>query len=604
MKTKFLVVILFLVSQISFAQYYQERTTEHNFEFSGMFYKSHFLNPYGMKDIKQLAVGLMDDPFLNIYLNTAIMPKIENGTTKIYLDFRGDRTEEPIAINYVVPFYYDYSYSSYRMPYPDYRYISSARSEPEPIVSLGIITYPIASLNKKFYVGGTFQYIKSKDDFYSTPYTIYNNNYYYDSFGAAIKSSAESVPVVDRYSGEDEMIFTGKLFSFFSGINLIDNLCLGVFFNTVNYERTGSYLNEYNDDYGNLDNYISESKDFKSRNQNYSHFDASLGLQYNSKEIDLGLKAGYLSGNADQLHNSGSRYFYERNTPYVSEEWSHSYSTSSSKQNWDQDGNTKYISFNFLRALEKSNLKGYYKYSKTKVNSNTTSAIFDTSNYSSRYVYDYSSVHEIYLHNSTSYTKDNRIGDALRDITVNEIMIGIDWQLTENIKLQSGIYINNTVSKVNCTEDAVADQYSYYKSEGTYENENLNRVSADKQLRWNYESKYSTFQIPVILDFTISENFDLILGLTRAFQDWNITNKTDVYFRNKLVNENGVIKTEQNFIERYTSPADNYTEDFTNIFTKFNISISKQFKIGLLIDPEFEHTFRIAQWWLNFEAEI
>jgi len=24
----------------------------------------------------------------------------------------------------------------------------------------------------------------------------------------------------------------------------------------------------------------------------------------------------------------------------------------------------------------------------------------------------------------------------------------------------------------------------------------------------------------------------------------------------------------------------------------------------LLIDPEFKHTFRIAQWWLSFEAEL
>ena len=156
MKTKFLMIILFLASQISFAQYYSERTTEHNFEFSDMFYKSHFLNPYGMKNIKQLSVGLIDDPFLNVYLNPAIMPKIENGSTKIYLDFRGDRTEEPITINYAVPYYYDYAYSSIRMPYPDYRYISSARSEPEPIVSFGVITYPIESLNKKFYIGGTF----------------------------------------------------------------------------------------------------------------------------------------------------------------------------------------------------------------------------------------------------------------------------------------------------------------------------------------------------------------------------------------------------------------------------------------------------------------
>lgn len=605
MKIKTIFLFIILISNLSFAQYWQERTTEHNFESSSLFFTSHFLNPYGMKDIKQLSVNLIDDPFLNAYLNPAILPNIENGSTKIYLDFRGDRTEESIVSNYVVPMYYE-SASYSRVQYPDYRYITTTRGEPEPIVSLGIITYPIESLKNKFYVGGTFQYIKSKDDFYSTQFSIYSSNYYYDSFGAAVKNTQENaMPIIDRYSGSDEMIFTGKLLTLFTGINLMDNLNAGIFFNTIAYDRNGSYLYDYKDDYGNLDNYISESKDLKSREQNYSHTDAALGLQYSFEDFTVGIKGGYLSGDVDQLHNNESKYIYQYQTPNVSENWSSSYSISSTLQNWNQNGNTKYIGLNFSKNYESHKIKGYYKYSKSSVNSNTTSAIFDTSNYSSRWVNTYNSIQEIYLYNSTSFTKDNRTGSAVRDNYVHEFMANIDWNLTDYIKFLSGIYISNSKSTVTTTENAVSDRASYYSSQNSnYNYQNNYEENADKQLTWNYENKYFTFQIPIIFNFQFGDKFGLMLGLARVFKDWEITSVTDVYFRNREVNDNGTVKNAQNFIERYTSPKDTYTEDDTNFFTKFNVAITKQMKVGLLLDPEFDSTLRVAQWWLSFDAEL
>lgn len=605
MNSKKIFLFVILISNISFAQYWQERTTEHNFESSSLFFTSHFLNPYGMKDIKQLSVSLIDDPFLNSYLNPAILPKIENGSTKIYLDFRGDRTEEAIVSNYAVPMYYE-SASYFRMPYPDYRYISNTRSEPEPIVSLGIITYPIESLKNKFYVGGTFQYIKSKDDFYSTQFSIYNSNYYYDSFGASVRGNQESsVPIIDRYSGSDEMIFTGKLLTLFSGINLIENLNAGLFFNTISYDRNGSYLYDYKDDFGNLDNNISENKNLKSREQNYSHLDFALGLQYNLDEFSIGIKGGYLDGDVDQIHKDESKYIYQYQTPNVTENWSHSYSIYNSAQNWAQEGNTKYISLNFSKNYENHKVKGYYKYSQSNVNSKTNTAIFDTSNYSSRWVNNYNSVEEIYLYNSDSYMKDNRTGIAERENFIHEFMANVDWSLTENITLLSGIYFNNSKSLITTTENAISDRASFYRSHSTsYNYQNNYAENADKQLTWNYENKYFTFQIPIIFDFKFGEKFGLMLGLARVFKDWEITSVTDVYFRSREVNDNGTIKNAQNFIERYTSPKDTYTEDSTNFFTKFNVAISKQLKVGLLIDPEFDHTFRIAQWWLSFGAEL
>ncbi len=156
--------ILLLPTMIS-AQYWNERTTEHNFEQSSMFFKSHFLNPFGIKHLKDISVGFIDDPFLNIQLNPGMMPKLKNGSTEIYLDFRGDRTESNLVSGYVVPMYFDYYYR----PLPDYRQITESRDESEPIFSIGIITYP---MDDNFYIGGTFQYLNSKDKFYAPSFGI------------------------------------------------------------------------------------------------------------------------------------------------------------------------------------------------------------------------------------------------------------------------------------------------------------------------------------------------------------------------------------------------------------------------------------------------
>ena len=78
------------------AQYWGERTTEQSFEQSELYFTSHFLNTFGIYRYKDVAPGLINDPFLNLYINPANIPSFDEKEMMIYLDFRGDRTEEPI----------------------------------------------------------------------------------------------------------------------------------------------------------------------------------------------------------------------------------------------------------------------------------------------------------------------------------------------------------------------------------------------------------------------------------------------------------------------------------------------------------------------------
>lgn len=595
MKKCILVAMLLLLPSILTAQYWNERTTEHNFEQSDMFFKSQYLNPFGMNHLKDISVGFIDDPFLNIQLNPAMMPKLKNGSTEIYLDFRGDRTESALVSGYSVPAYYDYGYSIM----PDYRQITETRSESEPIFSIGVITYPF---EKNFYIGGTFQYLHSKDNFYSPTFSIYSNNFYTDALSSEMKSSAD-VPIIDRYAGIDEMVQKGILFTAFSGYKISNNFSLGIQFNTVGFDRNGEYLNQNNDDYGNVDNYISNSRDFKSRTQDYNHTDISLGLAYKYDDsFTIGAKAGILDGDVKQDHITQNSYMYQNHEPNVSPEWYYHMSDYNSSQSWNHTGNTKYFGINFSKLVKNNVLSGYYRYSSTNIDASSTSSLIDSSFSSNRWLEYNSSIYGTSRYNSINSDIRNGIGD--RNSNKHEGMFNVKWALTENTNVYTGFYFSKNNSTIENVETALYKRQSDYENTGSYARSEYQELDEDKKLTWNYENTHTSFQIPVIFDFAISNKFGIMLGISRVFNDWNIKSKTDVYLFSRKNNDDGIIKEEKNFIERYTEPTDTYTEDYTDVFTKFNVNVTEQLQVNLLINPEFEDTFRIAQWWLSFRANL
>jgi len=601
MKLTILLIFLIIIPITLPAQYWNERTTEHNFEKSGLFFNSNFLNPYGIKHLKDISVGFIDDPFLNVQLNPAILPKLTKGSTQIYLDFRGDRTESNLVRSYSTPTYYD-SYSRYCCIIPDYRQITETRNESEPIFSLGIITYPVESLNDKFYIGGTFQYLHSKDKFYSPTFGIYDKNFYADGNNARF-AEASSIPVIDKYAGEDEMIQKGILATAFAGYQLLDELSLGVIVSKVGFDRNGNYLNENNDDYGNVDNNESSNKDYKSRTQDYNHIDYALGLSYDINEnIMVGLKGGFLSGDINQDHHSQNRYLYKYNEPEESQEWYYHLSDYNSVQSWDHDGTSKYFSFNFAKLIKKSIVKGFYKYSFTNIDANTKSSLTDTSFSSNRWQNYNSNTFSSSRYRSS--TMDFRNGTGDRDSKRHEGMINVNWTLTEHTKVYTGFYFSQTTSTILNVEDATYERKSNYISTGDYAWNDLQERAEDKELTWRYENIHSSFQIPIVFNFKLNEIFEIMLGINRVFHDWNISSTTSVYLAKRRNNDNGIIKEESNFIERYIEPTDTYTEDYTNVFTKFNVNVTEELQASILINPEFEDTFRIAQWWLSFRANL
>lgn len=600
MKIK-VIILLLISSAIIYPQYFSERSTEQNFEQSDLYFKSHFLNTFGLFNFKKIAPGFFDDPFLNLYINPAAVPDLGDEELLLYIDFRGDRTEVSIIDNYVVHRYYtDVIYR----PYFDPRWFAATRSEPEPIFSLGILNYPLKDLTKNLFIGGTYQLINRGEKFYSVPYGIYYPNYYYDALGIRAEG-LDNIPIQDRYAGKDELSTVGHLFSAFTGYKISDKLSAGLSLNGVIHSREGEYSNTYNDEFGQTSNYNWSNSNSEARNQDYDHLDFSIGVLYNlTPKITVGAKIGYLKGETDQYYSSANKSSHQYNIPNISNEWSYSINDYQNKQEWNHDGNSKYFSLNFTRYIDDNKeFSGYYRYTNSDIELTNSSNILDTSFYTSRYYSTWDTAYSSY--NGRSFTSDIRNGSGKRKVYVHEALLNFLWKLTDKTSVRAGIYYNSTNSQVNSSEPVIALRKSAYSHTYKYNSWNNNyELFEDKLLEWNYESQSWSIQIPIVFNFSINEKWGLMFGLNRILNGWEIHDQTTAYFTKREKNDNGQVTVENNFGERYTQPAQKITEDFMKVMAGLNVTLSKSFKINLLLDPEFDNEFRFAQWWLGFTAKL
>jgi len=590
---------------ILFGQYNGETVTEKSFEQSGLYFTSHFLNPFGVPGYRDVAVGLIDDPFLNLQLNPASLSQFTVGSTHLYLDFRSDRSESAIVADYggIIPLRY---YGPYYPIIIDPRWYSNTRSEPEPVFSLGLLTYPLGNKNRRLFLGGTYQIIHKEELFYTVPAWIYQSRFGYDPLGNLVVED-QNIPITDRYSGADEMVTTGHLFSGFLGYRLSSKLSAGVSLNGVIHSREGNYLNAYQDEYGQINDWDSRYLNFRERSQEYDHLDAAGGLQFDfSSNASAGIKAGYLQGNADQTYTAVDSSKYDYLPSGNPNQWSYNGNRSVTGQSWNQEGKNWYGRVHFSGKINpEAKARAYYQYSKTEIDLANASAISDTGYYDSRWVWDDTVVSRYYSHYSLA---DQRSGRGTREKSLHQAMLNLEWQLTPKNTVLAGVYYSRENSTVSTLEPVLAERFSeYFHYNSVYDPDTsyyLSRLAEDKELEWNYRSNYWTVQVPILARFQFNEHWSMMLGINRILKSWDIEEQTTAYFTRREKTENGQTRVETNFGERYTQPRQRITEDATDFISSFEVAISPKFRINLLVDPAFEDEFRIAQWWLSFRANL
>ncbi len=593
--------LLLLLPGMGQAQYWGNRTTEQSFETSSVHFNSHFLNTHGLFRFKDVAPGLFDDPFLEIHLNPANRPQVDAGDALFYFDFRGDRTEAELISYYHSRPYYDIGW------YPHPVWYSQARTEPEPIFSFGLLTYPFRERLRKMYVGATYQVIYKEEPYYTMPVWIYSPYDRYDPFGDEIdKGEFGEIPVQDRYYGRDELSTEAHLLNFYLGFPVTRDLDVGASLSSVTHDRDGAYINSRTDEYGQTDRGDYRYYNERIKNQEYDHIDVSAGVRYEvERETYVGAKLGYLSGDADQDFHTVDSSLYARGDSLIDQNWYHNRSRGRTDQEWTRDGDAWYARLSFERDLRRGkHLAGYYRYKSADLDLSNATAIFDTAYGASEHYSSYND--RAYRYHHTSYVRDTRTGTGSRSDDNHEAMVTLRWKLNRTSRVSIGALFSSTSSKIDTEEPAFAVRFSEYFNwyNDTLNYHRLHHLVEDKRVEWHHETDYRTIQIPVLVHLDLDRHFTLTLGVNQILERWEVTNETIEFFTYREDTRDDGTEYEENFAERYVQPTRKYTEDYTAVLADLQVLLSEQFKISLKLDPETEGEFKINQWWLSFRLGL
>lgn len=597
--------ILLILPLILQAQYWGEQVNEKKFEQSGVYFNSHYLNPFGINRFSDLLSDLVEDPFAAIQRNPANMPLDSSRSNLIYFDFRGDRNE-PQVLSYAIPTPFMYGdVAAYHAPSIDPRWYDKLRPEPQPVFSLGAIFRPA----QRFYFAGSYQLIFKNEPYYQPPVWLYNAQYGRSAFGDELADPQASVPTIDRYSGSDEMLTRGHFLNAAAGYQLLPRLDIGLGLGLVFHERDGRYGNLNRDFYSSTNDDDWYNEYYLDRQQDYRHIDLSAGARYHlSDKVKLGLKLGYLDGKAEQdfFKRDSSLYSYSYNSPPYSS-WHNSFRNSTSVQDWQRNGRNYYGALQLDYAINPGrSLMIYYSQNRTKLDLSNNSTIIDTSFYAGSWSNESHASH----YQSNSGFSDLRSGDGQSTRHRQQLLLRFRWQEIPRTTVHLGLFLSSQTLEYTVSEPVI--MRSHYHYEGEYQDypadpETVTHYYSrgeDKRLQWNYKLTARSIQIPVFLDYELLDQWHLLLGVNRIWKVWETEDQTVARFKKREINQNGEIEKNENFAERYTSPRETITENLTDFITGLELRLSPDFNIRLLVDPENDPDWRVAQWWLGFNMSL
>jgi hypothetical protein len=581
--TLFLLIVVGSPSWVS-AQYWGERVLEKGFEHTEFFFAPNHLMPYGIGSFKGTTAGLLDDPLQEIIVNPSRLGLDSTHDAWLYTDFRGAKTitEEN---NWIVPAYtyLDSRYapvSSMYLPYP--RLYLESRRELEPVFSGGAIFRPLPETAPSLYAAATYQYILQDAKYYSVPQNIYRTAAGYDFNGKSVAAS-EAMPIVDKYSGKDNMRQAGHFASVYVRYGAPGGLDLGATLSRAMFHRDGSYGSQNYWDY--TGNSTSLWSNMEARAQSYTAWDLGGGVTYHFNEhVSFGVTAGNLWGDAVQaLHTTDSSHYLYKSTT------SDSYYNRSGNglYQWNHQGTTLYYGADILAHTSPAmTMNFYYRHQKSAADIGLASGVLDTS--FSTYSNSYND--QPYSSMSRSILSDARSGGGTQNITTDRLMGSLRWQIDDRVALAIGAQLEWYTMEIATSESVVmASRYEHMYS-GEYYNWR-SAQNESKDLRWTFTSKRSSLQIPVFLTLRASKLLQFMIGINRDMTSWRIEEITLALFRFRYEDQNGTVTQKTNFGERYTVPTENVSDVRTTFLAGIAVSPSEKLNLRLLMVPNFREGF-------------
>jgi hypothetical protein len=594
------ILLLVLVPVCIQAQYRSNRPLEMTFEQADYFFTPTYVNPLGAENFKSATVLTSENPLIAIQRNPANLSDFDRDTltdSYLYLDFRNNRD----IVKKEYPGYYEYN-SGY-MPGRWGYYHTTSRSELTPLISLAYLTR-IPVFNESVTMGATYQLINQAGEYYAIPRDIYRHVAGKDVEGKSY-SGTEDYEIEDRYSASDEMYNEGHAVNAFIAWEINNSLELGMKAGRFLFRREGSVGSDnlWND---RID-YYSYWKKHEDRTQDYDHWDLSLGLTWSfNKNSRLGLNAGWLTGDVMQekkqddnsISNSGEE---------GSSHWSNYQSWYTSDQNWDHKGNTFYTGLQWEKQFRDDlSFRFMYNYSGLKQNLGLGSSIRSQSENE----YHHENSNRLYESEGYSKMHDFRDGEGKRTISKNVIKSTMKWKVTDNQTLNVGVILGQRKQSTQTSEkvDAFLENYRYYHriSGGeNYTSEDYHKSVEDKTIRWNFDSRLRSVQIPVFYQYNISKNFDLLTGINRTMNFWKINNKTLILYDYRERVDNEKTNIEEMTGERIKEPEERISVTKTNFLLGLTFSPTPRFSVRILASPGFEEhsltdkQLRGTYYWLS-----
>ena len=588
-------------SEVS-AQYWGERAQGKGFEQTDFYFTPGSLIPFGLGPFAGTTPGVLRDPLLDLVLNPAhLRLDSTQNDLMIYTDFRAARNAKSRSNDYGIVTYRTLMYdaaSSIYLPYPR-SYIESRR-ELEPVFSGAVIGRPFREFAPELLLGATYQLMLQDEKYYNVPSDIYRTVMGADYTGRTVAAADGGMPIVDRYSGEDNMHQNGHFISLFAKYRLDEHLEAGVKVGRVLHERNGAYgsSNFWNSEYSSQSRSLWANMEM--RDQGYQHWEMTGGiLLHLSERSTLGLSGGHLWGTGTQaMTNNDTSFYGYGNTPYQS-----LYTRSATKlSDWRNEGKSTQIGLEFRSQLgDHASMTLFYRPRWSTVNLTTASLVNDTSDS----YYEWTNNTETIVSRSRSRFMDARTGNGEDKTTTDLFLATFTWDLNSRITLSLGAQLELHSREIKTHEEVEVRGLSAYTNTSTsnpyaslYEN------SESKYLHWTFTAKRKSFRVPVFVTIKASEVAGILLGLSRDMSRWEISDVTLAAFKRRYASDNGAVTEKFNFGERYTMPREETSDIRTTFMAGVTLTPSPVFQARLLMIPVFADKFdgpelEQLQWWLG-----
>ncbi|MFH1845523.1 MAG: hypothetical protein ABIF77_20245 [bacterium] len=580
------------------AQYWQEQVLEKSFEQMDFFFQPTVVNPYGIGGFGGVAPGLIDDPLLNLRLNPAYLAAESLQKQYFYLNFRSSHEIKESDVYYPM---WDRGFAEcYGCYYPQY-YLES-RKQLEPVLSLAGLFRPFDE-QTGLTIGFDYEAILQDEAYYEIPQDIYRSSVGTDFTGAEVAAPAD-IPIVDRYSGDDQIHHEGHFFNLMAALPLSNGLDLGARVGRALFDRDGAYGSRNLWEYSSSRPSSSEWYNMTGRDQEYDHWDRAAGLNIDlSPTVCIGLSGGYLTGEVSQTLFRDEDSSYEYGTIGEDDYWSRYHRTAATDQEWKHDGKNVYGGLNLTARLnDDQTLNISYRYADEEVDLTLRSTVSDTSSGAYHHEYDYAT----YDSESSSSLVDNRTGNGTRAGETHRASAALQWRIGERTRLHLGANLTYQHRRTRTVESVYANRFSDYQwTHDTEVYESYYSVNERKDLYWDFETSETAFHLPLMLYHQVSPAVELQFGLKRTMRRWKINDVTLAIFDYRTEINNGDTEHETDFGERYTQPEEKQSDVTTTMLTGLSVNPSEHLQIRFLVVPNFEKTWdgtelSDLQWWIDF----